>query len=138
MDGIHLDSGCRYGSIRNVRGTCYDDIVALNANDCYDGPIQDIEIDGVFGANSLRGVRLLSTSSLVSGISISNIYGTFTRTISASLSSIPRQEGEATTVPFIFVIFMDVMPREFQSTAKVSTIQCRLSGSMDLWILIRW
>ena len=77
MDGVHIDGGCRYGTIRNVQGTCYDDIVALNANDCYDGPITDIEVDGVFGDHSLRGVRLLSTSSLVSGISISNVYGTF-------------------------------------------------------------
>lgn len=77
MDGIHIDGGCRFGSIRNVQGTCYDDIVALNADDCYDGPISDIEIDGVYGANSLRGVRLLSINSLVSNISISNVFGTF-------------------------------------------------------------
>ena len=77
MDGVHVDGGCRYGCIRNVQGTCYDDVVALNANDCYDGPIEDIEVDGVFGDHSLRGVRLLSTSSVVSGISISNVYGTF-------------------------------------------------------------
>lgn len=77
MDGIHVDGGCQYGSIRNVQGTCYDDIVALNADDGCDGPIQDIQIDGVFGSNSLRGVRLLSTKSLVVRISISNVFGTF-------------------------------------------------------------
>lgn len=77
MDGIHIDGGCRFGSVRNVQGTCYDDIVALNADDCYDGPISDIEIDGVFGENSLRGVRLLSIKSPVSRISISNVFGTY-------------------------------------------------------------
>lgn len=77
MDGIHIDGGCRFGSIRNVQGTCYDDIVALNADDGYDGPISDIEIDGVFGENSLRGVRLLSIKSPVSRISISNVFGTY-------------------------------------------------------------
>lgn len=77
MDGIHIDGGCHFGSIRNVQGTCYDDIVALNADDNYDGPISDIQVDGVFGKNSLRGVRLLSIKSLVSRISISNIFGTF-------------------------------------------------------------
>lgn len=77
MDGIHVDGGCHYGSIRNVQGTCYDDIVALNADDCYDGPITNISIDGVYGTNSLRGVRLLSINSLVENISISNVFGTF-------------------------------------------------------------
>ncbi len=77
MDGIHVDGGCQYGSIRNVQGTCYDDIIALNADDGCDGPIEDILIDGVFGNDSLRGVRLLSTKSLVARISISNVFGTF-------------------------------------------------------------
>ena len=77
MDGIHVDGGCHFGCIRNVQGTCYDDVVAINADDNYDGPISDISVDGVFGANSLRGVRLLSIKSPVERISISNIYGTF-------------------------------------------------------------
>lgn len=77
MDGIHIDGGCRFGSVRNVQGTCYDDIVALNADDNYDGPISDIQVDGVFGENSLRGVRLLSIKSPVSRISISNVFGTY-------------------------------------------------------------
>lgn len=77
MDGIHIDGGCRFGSITNVQGTCYDDIVALNADDGCDGPIEDIKIDGVFGRDSLRGVRLLSIKSPVARISIQNVYGTF-------------------------------------------------------------
>ena len=77
MDGIHVNGGCQYGSIRNVQGTCYDDIVALNADDGCDGPIEDIVIDGVYGNDSLRGVRLLSTKSTVANISISNVFGTF-------------------------------------------------------------
>ena len=77
MDGIHIDGGCQYGCIRNVQGSCYDDVVALNADDGFDGPIQDIQIDGVFGCNSLRGVRLLSIKSPLERISISNVFGTF-------------------------------------------------------------
>ena len=77
MDGVHIDGECHYGSIRNVQGTCYDDIVAINANDCYDGPVTNIEVDGVFGKDSLRGVRILSTGSLVNSISVSNVFGTF-------------------------------------------------------------
>jgi len=77
MDGIHIDGGCRFGNIRNIQGTTYDDMVALNADDGLAGPITDIEIDGVYGENSLRGVRLLSTHSPVERISISNIFGTY-------------------------------------------------------------
>ena len=77
MDGIHIDGGCRFGTIRNVKGTCYDDMVALNADDCYDGPIEDISIDGVYGLHSLRGVRLLSLKNPVKRISIQNVFGTF-------------------------------------------------------------
>lgn len=78
MDGVHVDSGCRFGCIRNVQGTCYDDVVAINADDGLAwGPISDIQVDGVFGDNSLRAVRLLSTHSPVSRISISNIFGTY-------------------------------------------------------------
>lgn len=77
MDGVHIDGGCRFGLIRNVKGTCYDDVVALNADDWCDGPISDIQVDGVFGANSLRGVRLLSMTSPVTRISVNNIFGTF-------------------------------------------------------------
>ncbi len=77
MDGIHLDGGCKYGMIKNIQGTCYDDVIALNANDFHDGPIEDIVIDGVYANDSLRGVRLLSTKSPVRNISISNVFGTF-------------------------------------------------------------
>ena len=77
MDGIHVDGYCRFGVIRNVQGTCYDDMVALNADDGYDGPIEDIEVDGIFGEHSLRAVRLLSMKSPVSRITISNVFGTF-------------------------------------------------------------
>jgi hypothetical protein len=76
MDGVHLDGGCRFGTIRNVKGTCHDDMVALNADDGCDGPIEDIEIDGVFGEGSHRAIRLLSMRSLVARISVSNVFGT--------------------------------------------------------------
>lgn len=77
MDGIHVDAGCRFGYIHNIQGTAYDDMVAINADDGLSGPISDIEIDGVFGENSLRGVRILSTHSPVERISVSNIFGTY-------------------------------------------------------------
>ena len=77
MDGVHVDGGCHYGYIHNIQGTAYDDMVALNADDGLTGDITDIEIDGVFGTDSLRGVRLLSTHSRVERISISNVFGSY-------------------------------------------------------------
>ena len=49
MDGVHLDGWCHHGKISNLRGTCFDDMVALNANDgqCAqeEGDITDSDID---------------------------------------------------------------------------------------------
>lgn len=78
MDGIHLDGGCHHGRIANLRGTCFDDMVALNANDgicaAYEGPITDIDIDGLYSEYTHRGVRILSTGAWIDGISIRNIH----------------------------------------------------------------
>ena len=93
MDGIHVDGGCRFGYIHNIQGTCYDDIVALNADDCYDGPLSDIVVDGVFGADSLRGVRLLSTNSEMKNITVQNVYGTFYQNCIGLTYFFPRIEG---------------------------------------------
>jgi hypothetical protein len=77
MDGIHLDGGCRLGLISNLQGACYDDLVALNADDFYSGPIEDISVDGIFARDCHSAVRLLSCGSTVRRIHISNIFGTF-------------------------------------------------------------
>lgn len=78
MDGVHLDGGCRFVRITNLKGSCYDDMVALNADDGgYCGPIEDIEVDGIFTDNCHSAVRILSTGSPVRRVSISNVYGTF-------------------------------------------------------------
>ncbi len=77
MDGVHLDGQCYFGVIRNLKGSCYDDMVALNADEGVAGPIRDIEIDGLFGRDSHSAVRLLSRECPVENISIHNVYGTF-------------------------------------------------------------
>lgn len=79
MDGVHLDGGCRFGHIENVKGTVYDDLVAINADDFVSGPISDITVNGVYSENSHSGVRLLSVNHPVKNISISNVYGTYYR-----------------------------------------------------------
>ena len=86
MDGIHLDGGCRFGRIANLRGACWDDTVALNSNDDHGGPatsegepITDIVIDGIRAEGSHSAVRLLSTGGEIRNITIRNVHGTFYR-----------------------------------------------------------
>ena len=81
MDGVHLDGGCHHGRIANIRGTCWDDMVAINANDvccsaCH-GTITDIEIDGIEAEYSHSAVRLLSAPAPVERIRIRNVRGHF-------------------------------------------------------------
>lgn len=77
MDGIHLNGGCRFGRITNLKGACYDDMVALNADEGKGGPIEDIQIDGLFCEGCHSAVRLLSRGWPVRRVHISNVFGTF-------------------------------------------------------------
>ena len=84
MDGLHFDGFCRNGRITDLKGTCYDDLIALNAEDgIVDspgfGPIENIEIDGIFSDNCHSIIRMLSYGSRISNISIRNVYGSFYR-----------------------------------------------------------
>lgn len=77
MDGVHLDGNCHYGLIRNLRGACYDDMVALNSDEGSNGPISHIEVDGLFCEDCHSAVRLLSVKNAVEHIHIHNVHGTF-------------------------------------------------------------
>ncbi|MBR2950051.1 MAG: hypothetical protein IKC46_09320 [Lachnospiraceae bacterium] len=77
MDGIHLNGNCHYGTIRNLKGSCYDDLVALNADEGTDGPITNIEISGIYSTDCHSAVRLLTVKNPVEKIHISDVYGTF-------------------------------------------------------------
>lgn len=77
MDGVHLNGNCHFGVIRNLKGACYDDLVALNAHEGSRGPITNIEIDGLFAETCHSAVRLLTVADNIENIHISNIYGTY-------------------------------------------------------------
>ena len=77
MDGIHLNGNCHFGKISNLKGACYDDMVALNAHEGSRGPISNIEIDGLFAERCHSAVRLLTVNDDVENIHISNIYGSY-------------------------------------------------------------
>ena len=77
MDGIHLDGNCHYGVMRNLKGTCYDDLIALNAHEGSRGPITNIVIDGLYAEGCHSAVRLLTVQNEVENIRISNVFGTY-------------------------------------------------------------
>ena len=77
MDGIHLNGNCHFGTMRNLKGACYDDLIALNAHEGTGGDITNIEIDGIFAESCHSAVRLLTDDHRISHITISNVFGTY-------------------------------------------------------------
>jgi len=77
MDGVHIEGHCKNGIIRNLKGTCHDDTVALTSDDLYFGPIENIVVDGIWGKNSHSAVRMLSVNYPLKNIHITNIFGTY-------------------------------------------------------------
>ena len=62
MDGVHLNGNCSFGKMTNLQGTCYDDLVALNAEEGTVGPITNIDIDGIYAEDCHSAVRLLTVT----------------------------------------------------------------------------
>ena len=62
LDGVHIEGHCKNGIIRNLKGTCHDDTVALTSDNLYFGPIENIVVNGIWGENSHSAVRLLSVN----------------------------------------------------------------------------
>ena len=77
MDGIHLNGNCRDGTIRDLRGACYDDTVALNSFEGVAGPVSRITVDGIRAERSHSAVRLLSVTDDVTDVTVRNIVGSF-------------------------------------------------------------
>lgn len=77
MDGVHLESGCMFGRITNLKGRTFDDLLAINVDDFYYGDISDISVDGIFSDGGHSAIRFLSTGSNVRRISVQNVFGTF-------------------------------------------------------------
>ena len=77
MDGVHLNGNCHFGLIKDIKGACYDDLVALNAYEGSRGPITNIQIDGLFAETCHSAVRLLTVCDKLENIHITNVYGTY-------------------------------------------------------------
>jgi len=76
-DGVHFNGNCHFGVIKNLKGACYDDLVALNAHEGSKGPITNIVIDGLFAEGCHSAVRMLTVDDDINNIHISNVYGTY-------------------------------------------------------------
>ncbi len=77
MDGIHLCGNCSFGTISDLKGACYDDLVAINADEGSHGPIANISVQGIYAEDCHSAVRLLSADCDVRNIHISDVYGTY-------------------------------------------------------------
>ncbi len=79
MDGIHLCGNCHHGTIENLFGTCYDDVVALNSAEGVAGPIEDVTVRGIYTENSYSAMRLYASGpeTAIRNVHISDIHGTF-------------------------------------------------------------
>ena len=77
MDGIHLNGNCSFGYIKNLKGACFDDLIALNADEGSYGTIKNIEIDGIFADDCHSAVRLLTAGCELKNVHISNVFGTY-------------------------------------------------------------
>ncbi len=77
MDGVHLYGNCRRGTVRNLHGTVYDDLVALNSDEGSGGPIEDVEVDGLYAENCHSAIRILGCFFPVRNVRISNVHGTY-------------------------------------------------------------
>lgn len=77
MDGVHLNGNCSFGKLTNLKGRCYDDLIALNAEEGTNGPITNIDIDGLYAEDCHSAVRLLTVTNPVEYISIRNVFGTY-------------------------------------------------------------
>ncbi len=88
QDGVHLNGFCKDGVIREMRAispfTPCDDMVALNADDGTGlpfmhgselGPIENIEIEGLYAQNAHAFVRLLSQNQPIRHIRIRHLRG---------------------------------------------------------------
>ena len=77
LDGIHCNGNCTDGIIRNLKGACYDDAVALNADEGSCGPIRNVEVAGIWAEDCHSAVRLLTGCNRVENIHIHDIYGSY-------------------------------------------------------------
>lgn len=77
MDGLHFDGACCNGSVRNLFGTCYDDMVAFTADEFVKGDIENVTVENIVTKNCHSAVRFLAVDHKINNVTVRNIQGTF-------------------------------------------------------------
>lgn len=139
MDGIHFDGCCNHIRISNLRGTCFDDMVALNANDSIcspeEGPIHDVNIDGLQAGYCHSAVRMLSAGVPLSRVTVRNVHGrfyTYCIGLTHYFPDKPRGRFDDIVISDVFASKADVPPEcggaSFRNPMDIIHIQ----GSVDV------
>lgn len=144
MDGIHLNGNCHRGVVRNLKGACYDDLVALNADEGSDGPISDIVIDGIFAEDCHSAVRMLTVKNRVENIHISRVFGSYYQYCIALTKYYPGEvtgHFDAITLAHIYAVKAERLPVYCKEKSRVHAIiwvqsKCRV-GTMRICDLRR-
>jgi hypothetical protein len=120
MDGVHVNGPAVHGRIANVKGTTNDDMVALNADDVgwaemSAGPIEEVDVDGIFATNGYTAVRLLSAGSVVRRARLAHIYGSYRFNL-VSFTNHRAHPGTPTT-------FEDITIRDVFCSKSIGTMK---------------
>lgn len=112
MDGINIHGGSHHGRVANLRGTCFDDMVALNAHDPKAPygplPITDIDVDGLYSDFTHRGVRIYSCGRQpVKRVTVRNVHIRTYRN-AVGITNFRPNEGPG--------VFDDIVIRDIQSS----------------------
>ena len=112
MDGINIQGGSHHGRVANLRGTCFDDMVALNADDPRAPygrlPITDIDVDGLYSDFTHRGVRIYSCCRQpVKRVTVRNVHIRTYRN-AVGITNFRPNEGPG--------VFDDIVIRDIQSS----------------------
>lgn len=143
MDGVHFDGCCHHLRVSNLRGTCFDDMVALNANDgicaSEEGPIHDVDIDGLHCEYCHSAVRMLSAGAPLGRVTVRNVHGHFycyTVGLTHYFPQKPRGRFDDIVVTDVFASKADVPPEcggeEYRNPMEVIHLQ----GPIDVGSLV--
>lgn len=125
MDGIHVNGNCHFGTIETLKGRCFDDLVALNADEGSFGPITNITIRDIEAEGCHSAVRLLTVKNVVENIHISDVFGSYYQ-YCIGLTKYYKGDTEG----YFHAISLD---RIYATKADIAPIRERVSAVRPTW-----